>query len=224
MHSVRAARKPFLSAINRLKRLIFARKYRAFSFDKVIWSDEKIFRVIPGGKIRCWKKINESKYTARYCMPAVQKPLGVMVWAAMKRSGAICLRRCPPKVNSVEYQNILERSLRFVKPRLLPFFHKQHLYLPCCLRSTGWKFQQDGAPVHRSLSTQAYLRRRHIRLLNSGFWPPMSPDPNPIEHLWPMVTKRLNGSMTNSGLPCKRPLPLSPLPTLKTCMQACLTA
>ena len=58
-----------------------------------------------------------------------------------------------------------------------------------------FQFQQDGAPAHRAMTTQAWLKRNKVQLLNGGFWPPMSPDLNPIEHIWPMVTRNLNGSV-----------------------------
>ena len=32
-------------------------------------------------------------------------------------------------------------------------------------------------------------------MFNRGFWPAMSPDMNPIEHLWPMVLRNLNGAI-----------------------------
>ena len=62
-------------------------------------------------------------------------------------------------------------------------------------RSSGWTFQQDGASVHKSSSTSSWLARNNIRLLNADRWPPMSPDMNPIEHLWPMVMRHLEGQV-----------------------------
>ena len=42
-------------------------------------------------------------------------------------------------------------------------------------------FMQDGAPGHRARGTLAELRERGIRVI---FWPPYSPDLNPIENCW----------------------------------------
>ena len=60
-------------------------------------------------------------------------------------------------------------------------------------RASRYKFQQDGAPVHRSRSTRAWLNANHVRLFNADNRPPCSPDMNPIEHLWPLVTFMLRG-------------------------------
>ena len=54
---------------------------------------------------------------------------------------------------------------------------------------------QDGASPHRALSTIAWLNAKKVKRLNGGVWPPQSPDMNPIEHLWPMVLRKLNGSV-----------------------------
>ena len=40
---------------------------------------------------------------------------------------------------------------------------------------------------------------RGVKLLNSGEWPPQSPDMNPIEQLWPMVIRQLEGQMFSSA-------------------------
>ena len=139
MRSVRAVKKPLLSKRHVQQRLQFARKFRHFRWGKTIFSDEKIFRVRPGGKIRfaskkfrfrfslnafrlrCWVQAGASKYTARYTIRTVQKAEGLMVWAAMKSNGTIWLRRCPPKVDSAAYQSILGSALSFIRPRYV--FH-----------------------------------------------------------------------------------------------------
>ena len=72
----------------------------------------------------------------------------------------------------------------------------------------GWIFQQDNAPVHNSERTTRFLQEHHVKTLP---WPSMSPDLNPIEHLWmgpteaaaeknDTRTQTFGRAMTNSAL------------------------
>lgn len=133
----------------------------------------------------------ESKYIGKYTVATTQKAEGVMVWCAMKSNGQLFLRRCPPKVKAAEYQGILQDALTFIKPR---FVHKVGLlYNQFFNRASRYVFQRDGAPPHTARSTQAWLNTHHVRRFNGGIWPSMSPDLNPIEHVWPIVGNQLVG-------------------------------
>ena len=61
-----------------------------------------------------------------------------MVWGAIRGDGHRTLVRCSKNVDSIEYQRILSIGL-----------------LQMCNGRTI--FQHDGAPTHRSQSTQQYL-------------------------------------------------------------------
>ena len=50
-------------------------------------------------------------------------------------------------------------------------------------------FMQDNAPCHRSRLVKTALADANITLLD---WPAMSPDCNPIEHVWAELKRRLN--------------------------------
>ena len=56
-------------------------------------------------------------------------------------------------------------------------------------------FQQDGAPAHTAKSTTEWLRKKGVIRLNGGIWPAMSPDMNPVEHIWPIVLRDLEGQV-----------------------------
>ena len=49
--------------------------------------------------------------------------------------------------------------------------------------------------MHRARTTIRWLNQKSIRLFLGDRWPPNSPDVNPIEHLWPLVTEQLSGKV-----------------------------
>lgn len=118
--SRRAIFKPILNRRKILRRKEFAKKYERWTvqnWNKIIFSDEKIFRVRPGAKVRYWVRKGANRYLPKYIVNTEQKPQGVMVWAAMNSRGQICLKRCPPSVTAQEYQNILTSAMTFIRPR-----------------------------------------------------------------------------------------------------------
>ena len=119
--SRRVVFKPLLTLLQRRERLACARKYRNYivaDWQKVIWSDEKLFRVRPGGMVRRWVPKHAGRFNAKYIMPVVAKPQSLMVWAAINGRGQLILRRCPKKVNAQSYQDILDTAKAFIRPRL----------------------------------------------------------------------------------------------------------
>ena len=85
-----------------------------------------------------------------------------MVWAAIKDDGSRVIMRCPNRLNSMGYQDVLELGL-------------------FKLYGSDSVFFQDNAPCHKSRSTLTYLDNKKVYLLAD--WHPQSPDANIIENL-----------------------------------------
>lgn len=72
IYSCWAARKPLLSVTNIKKRMEFARTMMGYDFSKVIFSDEKIWKIKPSSKnkVRVWRRRGD-RFCARYVSPSV---------------------------------------------------------------------------------------------------------------------------------------------------------
>jgi predicted transcriptional regulator len=172
-------RKPLISAANKVKRLVFAKKYKEWTVEdwkNVLWTDESTFcQFQKSGWGRVWRKPDEEHHED--CIAAtVKHGPSRMFWASFSWVGLGPLVPLKGSVTGAAYREILATH---AIPTL-----KEHS------RKVRKKFffQEDNAPVHTAKVAREFLYSQKVEFLE---WPPQSPDLNPIEELWSFVESGL---------------------------------
>ena len=82
------------------------------------------------------------------------------------------------KINGAYYRDVL------LQQKLLPSIRH--------VAGNAYVFQQDSAPAHRARETVELLRRETPDFIQPDFWPPNSPDLNPVDYkIWATIQQRI---------------------------------
>ena len=174
-------RKPFLSTINKLKRLLWAFHHRHWSvaqWKKVLWSDEKKFELFNTKRRQHCRRREGEALRDDTIQPTVKHGGGsCMFWGCFGGPEVGNIYQVEGIMKKEQYHSILVRHA-----------------VPSGNRIFGgaWTFQQDNDPKHTSHICKDYLQKKALDgQFNVMEWPPQSPDLSPIELLWDEVDRQV---------------------------------
>ena len=117
--SRRAAKKPFLTEAQKIRRLDWANKHRGWSrakWAKVLWSDETHIELWQGAQVsmRIRRPSSVSRYHPSFVTRTVKHPPKLMIWASFGNGKLDEIYFVEPnsKMNARMYKEVLQRHLR----------------------------------------------------------------------------------------------------------------
>lgn len=161
--------------VNKVKRLVWAKRHLDDNFCDVIWTDETTVQLETHKRYCCRKNGKKPKYK-----PRPKHPIKVHVWGGISWNGRTKICIFQGTMNAKIYVSILRKCL-------LPSV--KHLY-----PGGTHRFMQDNDPKHTSKLAETFMQENGI-----NWWqtPPESPDANPIENLWHELKVSVDVSATD---------------------------
>jgi hypothetical protein len=178
--------KPKVTDAQKAMRRRFAIDEKNTNWNDVFFADEKSFLLIspPNRKNDIiWEEhaANVPDY------PKVKHPPKIHIWGAISYQGIVQCEIFTENLTAPLYKDILRRRLIPTANRLYP--RRQWLYL------------QDRDPKHQANQVQFWLPLQCARLITM---PPNSPDLNPIENIWSILTEKVRQHSLNNVEQLKR--------------------
>jgi|GWRWMinimDraft_10_1066017.scaffolds.fasta_scaffold02164_1 transposase len=173
-----AARRPLLTTRMRKRRMLWgkARKsWTVYDWKRVIFSDEKIFRMFPNRHGVFVTRYKNERYAKDCVLPTQKHSLEVHVWGAIGWRGVAPLKVVNGRLTAQTYVSEIVHDVPEIGTRLKPDVRQ-------------FIFEQDGARVHTAAVAMNFFRANDIPVLD---WPGNSADLSIIENCWSQVQTKV---------------------------------
>jgi hypothetical protein len=175
---------PFISEVNRKKRLAWCRARLGWSVERwkrVLWTDESPFVIRFNRKTRVWRSTHNERYAPWCTTASVKHDAKINVWGCFAAHGVATLYLVVGILVKAKYQDILENEML---PSADLLFGRE-----------DWYFQQDNDPKHTANIIKQWFVDYDIPKMD---WPAQSPDLNPIENPWSILDHRIKSRKPNN--------------------------
>ena len=180
MRARRPIKRPQLTLRHRHARLDWSHDHLGWTirtWRRVHWSDESRFLLRPSdGRARVWRQRNTSFQDNHILGTTAFGDGDVTVWGCFSFDCKLDLYVLDGNLTGQKYrENVLA-------PRVVPHFDNHAL-------ADRPIFMDENARPHRARIVQHILQQEAVQTIP---WPAMSPDMNPIEHVWDLIGRKIN--------------------------------